>query len=66
MIRPEEHTAMVPPEERERYEVWFKGKGDRLNTLVCTPTLELGVDIGSLDSVLLRNVPRFQQITGSG
>ncbi len=28
-----------------------------MNTLVCTPTLELGVDIGGLDSVLMRNVP---------
>lgn len=28
-----------------------------INTLVCTPTLELGVDIGGLDAVLMRNVP---------
>lgn len=57
MLRPEEHTAMVPQEQRERIENWFKGSGDSINTLVCTPTLELGVDIGALDSVLLRNVP---------
>lgn len=57
MLRPEEHTAMVPQSERERYENFFKGSGDVVNTLVCTPTLELGVDIGALDSVLLRNVP---------
>ena len=57
MIRPEEHTAMVPQEHRERIENWFKGSGDAVNALVCTQTLELGVDIGALDSVLLRNVP---------
>ena len=57
MLRPEEHTAMVPQEHRERIENWFKGESDAVNTLVCTPTLELGVDIGALDSVLLRNVP---------
>jgi ATP-dependent helicase YprA (DUF1998 family) len=57
MLRPEEHTAMVPQEQRDRVENWFKGAGDAVNTLVCTPTLELGVDIGALDSVLLRNVP---------
>ena len=57
MLRPEEHTAMVPSDVRERIENWFKGSSDRVNTLVCTPTLELGVDIGALDSVLLRNVP---------
>jgi hypothetical protein len=28
-----------------------------VNTLVATPTLELGVDIGALDTVLMRNVP---------
>lgn len=57
MIRPEEHTAMVPTDQRERIENWFKGDGERVNALVCTPTLELGVDIGALDAVLLRNVP---------
>jgi ATP-dependent helicase YprA (DUF1998 family)/SOS-response transcriptional repressor LexA len=57
MIRPREHTAMVPPEEREELEREFKGARHLVNTLVCTPTLELGVDIGALDSVLLRNVP---------
>jgi hypothetical protein len=57
MLRPEEHTAMVPNEERERLENLFKGDSDALNTFVCTPTLELGVDIGQLDAVLMRNVP---------
>jgi len=47
----------VPQEHRERIENWFKGSGDAVNTLVCTQTLELGVDIGALDAVLLRNVP---------
>ena len=57
MIRPEEHSAQVPAEKREQLENLFKGQGDALNTLVCTPTLELGIDIGSLDTVLMRNIP---------
>ena len=57
MLRPEEHTAMVPNDERERLENLFKGTSDAVNCLVCTPTLELGIDIGQLDSVLMRNVP---------
>ena len=57
MLRPEEHTAMVPPDERDRLENRFKGESDAVNCLVCTPTLELGIDIGRLDSVLMRNVP---------
>lgn len=57
MLRPEEHTAMVPHQERERLENLFKGDSDAINTFVCTPTLELGVDIGQLDAVLMRNVP---------
>ncbi|MCY3776936.1 MAG: helicase-related protein [Candidatus Aminicenantes bacterium] len=57
MLRPEEHTAMVPQVERERLENLFKGASDAVNCLVCTPTLELGIDIGQLDSVLMRNVP---------
>ena len=57
MLRPEEHTAMVPHDERERLENLFKGDSDAVNAFVCTPTLELGVDIGQLDSILMRNVP---------
>ena len=57
MLRPDEHTAMVPHEHRERLENWFKGDSNAVNCLVCTPTLELGIDIGRLDSVLMRNVP---------
>lgn len=57
MIRPREHSAQVPSDIRERYERAFKGNLELVNTLVCTPTLELGVNIGALDAVLMRNVP---------
>jgi RAD3-like DEAD/DEAH box helicase/uncharacterized protein DUF1998/helicase-like protein len=57
MIRPREHSAQIPADEREILERAFKGDSQLTNTLVCTPTLELGVDIGALDSVLMRNVP---------
>ena len=57
MLRPAEHSAQVPTDERERLEHIFKGEVEVINTLVCTPTLELGVDIGGLDTVLLGNVP---------
>ncbi|HOU55091.1 MAG TPA: DEAD/DEAH box helicase [Myxococcota bacterium] len=57
MLRPREHSAQIPPDQREVLERAFKGEHDLVNTLVCTPTLELGVDIGALDAVLMRNVP---------
>ena len=57
MLRPEEHTAMVPHDERERLENLFKGDSEAINTFVCTPTLELGVDIGQLDAALPADSP---------
>jgi hypothetical protein len=57
MMRPREHSAQVPQAVRTIDEQHFKGAGEAVNCLVCTPTLELGVDIGQLDSVLMRNVP---------
>ena len=58
LMRPEEHTAMVPQSRRDMIENMFKSpKDNQINTLVCTPTLELGVDIGALDCTLMRNVP---------
>jgi ATP-dependent helicase YprA (DUF1998 family) len=63
-----EHTAqVVKPGERERRERRFRWEesdtrrerelGRRLPYMVCSPTMELGVDIADLDLVHLRNVP---------
>lgn len=57
MVRPREHSAQVPASDRERLERIFKSNSEEINILVSTPTLELGVDIGALDSVLMRNIP---------
>ncbi|GBD36077.1 DEAD-box ATP-dependent RNA helicase CshA [bacterium HR36] len=50
-----EHSAQISGEERARRETDFKE--GKLDALVCTPTLELGVDIGPLLTVVLRNAP---------
>ncbi|MFI7131328.1 DEAD/DEAH box helicase [Nonomuraea sp. NPDC050153] len=55
VIKAEEHSGQIPLEQREKIEDRFKD-GD-LNVLVCTMTLELGVDLGQLLAVMLRNVP---------
>ena len=53
-----EHSAQVPKEKRTEVEKEFKREtGGRYNCLVCTPTLEMGVDIGKLEMALMRNVP---------
>ena len=50
-----EHTAQVGPRERELREQAFRKA--ELPLLFCSPTMELGVDISSLNAVGLRNVP---------
>ncbi|NYI03821.1 protein kinase domain-containing protein [Allostreptomyces psammosilenae] len=50
-----EHTAQVTPEDRLAREDQFR-EAD-LPLLYCSPTMELGVDISSLNAVLMRNVP---------
>jgi len=57
MLMVREHTAQVPMKERSYIENQFKKPEGSVNCIVATPTLELGVDIGDLDMVLLRNVP---------
>lgn len=63
-----EHTAqVVTPREREKRERRFRWEekdttkesdfGRRLPYLVCSPTMELGIDIADLDMVHMRNVP---------
>ncbi|EOD67658.1 DEAD/DEAH box helicase [Amycolatopsis vancoresmycina] len=50
-----EHTAQVSNENRIEREDEFR-RGD-LPVLFCSPTMELGIDIASLNAVGLRNVP---------
>ncbi|WP_281911153.1 protein kinase domain-containing protein [Streptomyces olivaceus] len=50
-----EHTAQVTPEDRLERERLFRHA--ELPLLYCSPTMELGVDISSLNAVLMRNVP---------
>jgi hypothetical protein len=52
-----EHTAQVPNEDRAELEREFKESAEKRNLLACSPTLEMGIDVGGLDAVVLRNVP---------
>lgn len=58
----EEHTGLLERAEREEIEERFKADEDRRkpgdpNLLSCTPTLEMGIDIGDLSSLALCSVP---------
>ncbi|HYO93170.1 MAG TPA: Zn-binding domain-containing protein, partial [Polyangiaceae bacterium] len=54
-----EHTGLLKRDEREALERDFKtGSGPGApNLLTCTPTLEMGIDIGDLSAVMLCAVP---------
>ena len=53
-----EHSAAVTEEDREQAEDGFMNRvPPRPNLLACTPTLEMGVNIGDLEAVAMRNVP---------
>lgn len=60
-IHSEEHTGLIPRKEREWIEKRFMATTDKRSTdpnlLSCTPTLEMGIDIGDLSTVLLCSVP---------
>ncbi|WP_104116843.1 DEAD/DEAH box helicase [Arthrobacter sp. B1805] len=54
-LKAAEHTAQVRSEDREKREQAFRRA--ELPLLFCSPTMELGVDIASLNAVAMRNVP---------
>ncbi|WP_167149584.1 DEAD/DEAH box helicase [Actinomyces sp. ZJ308] len=55
-----EHTSLLDANERAEVETGFK-RPDQLpgdpNVLVATPTLEMGIDIGDLSTVMLGSLP---------
>lgn len=56
-----EHTSLLDADTRLRYESGFKNVSDdpgAPNVLVATPTLEMGIDIGDLSTVMLSSLPR--------
>jgi DEAD/DEAH box helicase domain-containing protein len=62
---PNEHTGLLDRNTREKIESEFKTSKDLRkpwypNLLSCTPTLEMGIDIGDLSTVLLCSVPPEQ------
>ena len=71
-LYPEEHTGLLPKGERTLLEDAFRRREGRKpwdpNLLSCTPTLEMGIDIGDLSTLMLCSVPpdasSFRQRTG--
>jgi replicative superfamily II helicase len=55
-----EHTGMLTRPQREQVEAAFRtgANFNDPNVLACTPTLELGIDIGDLSAVVLASLPR--------
>lgn len=63
-IQIEPHRAGLKPWERKEIETKLKSR--KLDGLICTPTLELGIDIGSIEVVFSILVPwsQFKQRMG--
>ncbi|MES5265449.1 DEAD/DEAH box helicase [Priestia megaterium] len=58
----EEHTGLLERKKREEVERLFKSSdetkvADAPNLLTCTPTLEMGIDVGDLSATMLNSVP---------
>lgn len=54
-LRFEEHTAQLQSEKARRFQQDFRE--GKIHLLSCSTTFELGVDLGDLDLIFLRNVP---------
>ena len=60
-----EHTGLLEHDDRENLEQVFGRSGSDskpwdTNVLSCTPTLEMGINIGDLSSVIMCNIPPSQ------
>lgn len=55
----QEHSGLLDREKREEVESEFRtrDRADAPNLLTCTPTLEMGIDVGDLSSTMLCSIP---------
>lgn len=51
----QEHTAQLERKQAKEYQNNFKNK--KVNILSCSTTFEMGIDVGGLETVFMRNVP---------
>lgn len=51
------HCSEIKEKERQDVESRFQDKHTALNVVIATPTLEMGIDIGELENVLMIGVP---------
>lgn len=54
-LRVKEHTAQLDRDQAYQYQQDFKDK--KIDVLSCSTTFEMGVDVGSLETVFMRNMP---------
>lgn len=54
-LRVKEHTAQLNRDQAYEYQQDFKDK--KIDVLSCSTTFEMGVDVGSLETVFMRNMP---------
>lgn len=62
-IHAAEHTSLLDGDKRTALERQFKSAEHtpgEVNVLTCTPTLEMGIDIGDLSTVILASIPPTQ------
>lgn len=52
-----EHTAQMNADEAKKIQDDFKNETGKTNFISCSTTFEMGIDLGGLNTVFMRNVP---------
>ena len=52
-----EHTAQMNANEAKEIQDDFKSENGKINFISCSTTFEMGIDLGGLNTIFMRNVP---------